>query len=128
MPQKMHKIVKNAPRCGTPSMQYVTLAPPFFVFGGLPTRTNYNPMLTREGQDVMSVAGTTASDGLPTSEVVEVEPSSAAEPSRPMSTALFDTREVSSHEIPCFLRPVKSRPVESRAFYVPQIPFREIPW
>ena len=55
-------------------------------------------ILTREGQDVMSVAGTTASDGVPTSEVVEVEPSSAAEPSRPVE--LINTRYIPSREIP----------------------------
>ena len=46
-------------------------------------------ILTREGQDVMSGAGITASDGVPTNEVVEVEPSSIAEPSRPVEYRAF---------------------------------------
>ena len=46
----------------------------------------------------MSGDGTTASDGVPTSEVVEVEPSSAAEPSRPVE--LINTRYIPSREIP----------------------------
>ena len=37
----------------------------------------------------MSGAGITASDGVPTNEVVEVEPSSIAEPSRPVEYRAF---------------------------------------
>ena len=41
-------------------------------------------------QDAMSGAGTTASDGVPTSEVVDVDPWSASEQSHPVENRAFD--------------------------------------
>ena len=57
----------------------------------------------------MTGAGTVASDGVPTSGVVEVKPSSAAE-------RISQSRSVEYRIFQC---PVNCRPVEDRAFRYP---------
>ena len=71
--------------------------------------------MAREAQDAMSGAGTTASDGAPTSEVVEANHRRPQNRS-PWSTVLFASRRIPSRKNPVVSQ---SRPVEKRFFSVP---------
>ena len=72
---------------GTLSIQYGALAPRFLILGGVPTRTSYVQLGT---QNVVRGTRTSARYDVPTSELVEVSQSSAAEPSRPVENRAFD--------------------------------------